>query len=504
MGHSDADIVRAHRERFGSNRQATATGLGITVFQVRQALTRERARLTPADTATPADVSGISAISDTRKAPDSGKKHSTYELRADGKIILNRLARTITTDLGEFGEVTFSFDDHALMRRRYADEWESTRETIPEIARDFNLHPRAFNVYKTIHGWTHASDPFTDEEWEEGLSVELAVADTLESHRRAFYRKLQQEKNAATIEDAGKWRRFDESVLRPLLAAIEEHAPTYQAPRLELAPSARRFDAVVCVPDAHYGKSGWEDEVGAGYDRETCKRLVLEKTAKILEMVTMHGTPERIITAVGNDWFHVDNYGGTTTSGTPQDLDGTPHQILWEGSELAIAQIDMLRQIAPVDVYFVEGNHDRVLGWALLHSVYAWFRNDSNVRIHRSAAPRQYAISGDTLLAFSHGDGAKFSDLPLLMATEARGAWGETQHRAFFTGHLHHEATKDVRGVLLHVMPSLSGNDRWHTHKGYVGSRRALAAYIVDHKEGVVSTVYAPVIEAPVEALPYG
>jgi hypothetical protein len=418
-----------------------------------------------------------------------------YEIKADGDIFINRTARTIVSYLGaEYGTVTVSFERHAAMRRRYADEWEHDTETIPEIARDFDLAPKAFERYKTLHGWTHASDPFTDEEWREGLTVEDAVTSTLESHRRAFHKKLQKEKWAAVISDADKWRRFEQTALEPIMEAVRTHAPVYVPPRLYVEPSNAPYDLVFCPSDFHYGKFGWEDETGRGYSRKEAEHLLHEKTARVLQLALRYGRPERIICAIGSDWFHVDNAQGATTNGTPQDLDGSPSQILWEGTELAVAQLAMLRQIAPLDIYYMAGNHDRMLGYALLCTVRAWFRNDAEVRVHQSPHPRQYCRSGATLIGFTHGDGPKLKELPLTMAVESAELWGQTTHRAWFTGHLHHEITYDTMGVLVYQLPSLSGNDNYHTLKGYTAARRSLCAYVVDHVEGVISTVMAPVL----------
>lgn len=421
------------------------------------------------------------------------KDRPSYEVRADGDIFINYAARTIVTNLGEFGSVTMSFERHAQMRRRYANDWENSADTIPEVARDFDLHPKAFERYKSLHGWTHASDPFTDEEWAEGLDVDDAVEQTLESQRRAYHKKLQRERWKLIIDDAERWRRFEHSALIPMQESIAAHAPRYVPPVVTLASPAREFDLVLCPMDLHYGKgAGWADEVRTGYSRDEARALLIQKTERLLSAVTLYGRPRRIITAVGSDWFHIDTDQGTTTSGTPQDMDGTPHAILWEGSQLAITQIDMLRQIAPVDVYYCAGNHDRLLGWGLLYAVYAWFRNADNVTIHQSAAPRQYAVSGSTLIGFTHGDGPKPKDLPLLMAAEAADLWGRTKHRAWFTGHLHHELVRDTMGVMHYQLASLSGSDRWHERSGYVGARRTLAGYVVDAEEGVTATIYAP------------
>jgi hypothetical protein len=43
-------------------------------------------------------------------------------------------------------------------------------------------------------------------------------------------------------------------------------------------------------------------------------------------------------------------------------------------------------------------------------------------------------------------------------------------------------------------MPSLAGTDNWHFKQGYK-SRKALVAYVVDQKRGVIATEIEPVGE---------
>ena len=125
----------------------------------------------------------------------------------------------------------------------------------------------------------------------------------------------------------------------------------------------------------------------------------------------------------------------------------------------------------------------------LLEVLAAYYRNCDDVKVTRIYHFRQYKTYGNTLLGFTHGDETKLSDLPILMATEAKEEWGEAVHKAFFTGHLHHEMSKDLNGVKVYQMPSLSGTDRWHHKKGYVGSVKGLGAYLVHQTKGVRHTI---------------
>lgn len=422
------------------------------------------------------------------KPQKENDKKETYEIRANGRIFVNRKSRTVTTDLGEFGEVTFSFEQHASMLRRYSDEWESTRETIPEIARDFDLHPRAFNQYKSIHGWTHAHDPFTDLEWEDGLETERAVDLTIQSHRRAYHRRLEQEKLEQVKADAERWRRFEASVFKPLSSQIETLLPAYTYTPLVLKKPKQEFDLVYCPMDVHFGKFSHQQETGYAYSREKATSLIEKHLVGLLEKVSQYGQPSSILTAIGSDWFNIDTDKGTTTSGTSQDNDGTPGHILWDGLELAVAQINLLRQVAPVHVVLVPGNHDRLLGVSLLHSIRSWFNNASDVTVEKSFKPRQYVQRGRNLIGFAHGDSIRLNDLPLIMASEAPNLWGASKNRMWFTGHLHHEVSKDIKGTMIYQLPSLSPADRYHALHGHTTARKSLVVHLIDRADGVIGT----------------
>ena len=87
-------------------------------------------------------------------------------------------------------------------------------------------------------------------------------------------------------------------------------------------------------------------------------------------------------------------------------------------------------------------------------------------------------------MGISHSEDTKHKDLPDLMANEAREMWGKSKNQVWFTGHWHAEKTMDIKGTLIHVVPSLAGTDRWHARNGYTGTRKALPAYILHHEKG--------------------
>ena len=264
---------------------------------------------------------------------------------------------------------------------------------------------------------------------------------------------------------------------------MSTHNP-YTINKLEINEADENYALVLPVMDLHYGKFAIMDETGTSYSRIECRELLHKHTSKLISRFVKLGAPDKIITVIGSDWFHIDNDLSTTTKGTPQDIDGTPGIILKEGMELAVEHIDLMRQIAPVELVLCAGNHDQHSSIALLMFLRAWYRDCEDVLVHTSLKPRNYTSYGNTLLAFSHGDDTKLSDLCKLIPHEAKGLWSSTENAALFTGHRHYEQTSDDSGIVVNQVSSLSGSDRWHSRKGYVLSRRALTGYIIYEQEG--------------------
>ena len=58
-----------------------------------------------------------------------------------------------------------------------------------------------------------------------------------------------------------------------------------------------------------------------------------------------------------------------------------------------------------------------------------------------------------------------------VMANDRAKDWGETTHRRFYCGHIHHEVVKEVPGVTVEYLRTLAGSDAWHRGQGYRAGR---------------------------------
>ena len=381
-------------------------------------------------------------------------------------------------------------ETHRAMRQAYSN-WDGQPSSMNQIARDFQFPRIWFDEYRRRHHWTHDMDPFTDEEMTENTVDEL-VEDLVLKRRQALHVRYEKRKWKEVEQEAQKWRDFNESVLNDIRGNLIT-APL-DTPKIKIQTSERPYALVMSPTDFHWGKYGWEDEVGEDFGFDEAERRLIDTTSELLSRLP--GRPEKVIVSTGSDWFHVDNYHGGTTKGTIQDMQGSPAQILMSGCELARKHIEMLRQVAPVEVVFMPGNHDRHSALTLMLYLSAAYEPVEDVEVIISPADRQYRVYGETLMGFTHGDGAKINQLPSIMAGEKRVEWGQCQHKVWFTGHLHHQQVKEAGGALMIQLPSLAGHDRYHAHKGYVLARAGLMAHFVDRDHGIVGSLFSPVVHS--------
>jgi hypothetical protein len=66
-------------------------------------------------------------------------------------------------------------------------------------------------------------------------------------------------------------------------------------------------------------------------------------------------------------------------------------------------------------------------------------------------------------------------------------SFGKAKYREVHTGDKHHYMAKEVKGVRIQQMPSLSGTDRWHLDNNFVHSVRAALALVYDIDLGKIA-----------------
>ena len=384
------------------------------------------------------------------------------------------------------GTSKMSGQDVRSIRRDY-----TSGMTMADVCAKHDMPISIFREFKRIHGLTQTASPLSDEELVDDLWEDNALSVVDERRHKADGLMHRQEMRTLR-KDAEAWRRFEFTILRELKENVLTTA-NESVPRLTLPAPRNPYAMVVCPTDFHWGKHGWKDEVGETYNFEEARARLFDKTQALIDRISK--APEKIFVGAGSDWFHVDNDAGSTTRGTPQDMCASPAEILITGCRLAREHIDLLRQVAPVEIVMMPGNHDRHSSIALMMYLSAAYEDCPDVTIEVSPKMRRYIPYGNTLLGFTHGDHlSRSTSLPALMANEARKEWGESQHGIWFHGHLHHQTMNEKDGCLILQMPSLAGHDRYHYRAGYTTSTAGLAAYLIDSEEGYIGSFFAPVM----------
>lgn len=256
------------------------------------------------------------------------------------------------------------------------------------------------------------------------------------------------------------------------------------------------FMLEIAIFDSHVGKLAHSAEVGVNYDLKIAKKIYLEALLDLIEKAKNYGIPEKILFIVGQDFINIDSSQMTTTAGTKQDVDGRYAKIVKEGRELLTTSIDILKEIAPVEVIVSAGNHDTNTMFHIGDSLECFYHNDENVNVDNQPISRKYVKYGKSLICLTHGDKVKADQIPLIMATESVSDWASTKYKYCQCGHYHTESMKEIRGVKIHYLSSISAPDLYHFDNGYVGNIRQAQAFIFDKENGLESILYSKPAES--------
>lgn len=263
---------------------------------------------------------------------------------------------------------------------------------------------------------------------------------------------------------------------------------TYSSPIVKKYENKNGLLFELPIVDLHLGKFSTSDIVKDEYNTQIardCFNKVIDTCISRLRGINI----EKIIFPIGNDFFHFDTVGTTTTGGTPQDTD-MKHQTLFKSGVLLL--IDGITKLsnelkAPIEVFCVQGNHDFMTSYHAVMSLWCYFHNNENVIVDLSTSPRKYIEFGNCLIGYSHGEKEK-KRIEKIMQVEAAESWGRTKFREFHLGHLHSEQVSEDGGVIIRNLSSVTGTDAWHHNSGYIGAIRKCTCFLWDKDNGLDST----------------
>lgn len=271
---------------------------------------------------------------------------------------------------------------------------------------------------------------------------------------------------------------------------------------------------IIDVADIHFGKFSVFAETGFSYNRDAAIERTIIGVNHLLDRSKPFGV-HRILFVLGDDVLHIDNAKNTTTSGTPQDTEGTIFQMFKDAFAAFTQAIEECAKVADVDLIHVPSNHDWVMGWALSQAIASWFKDHPHVHAspyNLSERHRKYYRFGSNLIGLSHGDGAKESSLYACMVTEARDHISECKNLYWLLHHVHHKVRKtsglktelrekdhtgltvvsngsqttEGQQIEIEYVRSPSPPDGWHHRNGYL-NRQAVECFLYHPHDGQIA-----------------
>jgi len=258
--------------------------------------------------------------------------------------------------------------------------------------------------------------------------------------------------------------------------------PSIPFSKLSIDSTKSLVNVEISISDFHLAKKVIEEP-----NHIVARKLAYLSILKdLVEKVKANYNIYTIVFPISNDFFHSDNYYNQTTNGTPQDVIVDYAQEYEHGFDLLVQAISFLKEnCSNVEVLLVQGNHDKTKSFYLAHALEVFFSRESDIFFDRRDGHLKASMLGNTFIGYHHGN-CKIEDLPLLFAThpEYSESFGKAKYREIHTGDKHHYMAKEVKGVKIQQMPSLSGTDRWHRDNNYVHSVRAALALVYDFSTG--------------------
>lgn len=244
--------------------------------------------------------------------------------------------------------------------------------------------------------------------------------------------------------------------------------------------------AVYPIGDAHIGMRAWGEETqGESWDMTEAVRVQCGAMAALVELAP--AAEQAVIINLG-DWLHADNMEGMTSrSGHVMDLDGRYAKMIDVGMMVMRQCItSALQKHKTVRVINVVGNHDDTgalwMSVALRHA----YEHEPRVIIDRSPAAFHYIEHGKVLIGTHHGHTCKTERLPGVMAADQAQAWGRTEHRYWYLGHVHHQSVKEYSGVTVESFNTLTAKDAYAAFGGY-RARQNMKCIVMHSEHGEVS-----------------
>ena len=282
-----------------------------------------------------------------------------------------------------------------------------------------------------------------------------------------------------------------------LLDVIEKFLKNYKGPEITLPsyePVASSKVLEVCFPDLHFGLEANALEGAEDFNSEILYKKMIKATDSILDQIkSFDGKLDSIYLSFIGDIMDYDTAKKTTTAGTPRIESGVfekDYNIALECLSNILYNVGQITT-CQINVVYVPGNHDELLGYTLLRTLQAIYGNNKRFSFDITQRSRKYVVIGKNLIGYTHGKMDK-NRINQWLYQEARQHISNVDRMEIHAGHLHHELTSDENGVVVRYLPTIAGKSLWEFNKGY-DSYRNLLSFVWDMNDGLDTINYIKV-----------
>lgn len=236
------------------------------------------------------------------------------------------------------------------------------------------------------------------------------------------------------------------------------------------------------MPDLHNGLLSWRKETDEDYDLHIARQRFMRCIMDIVGRCKWR-TFKKIVFVTLGDLMHIDNDEQKTTKGTFQQADGRTAKIFDYTLNILIDAITMLAEIAPVEMIYVCGNHDKTMGYTLARAVQMAFRTDDSIEFDVTPNPQKGRLWGGNLVGFTHGDMAK-TNMRGWLQQRFKKEFGQSKHVEIHAGHYHSEKTTEIKqttddqGIIVRHLPAICGASYWEHQQGYGSGESAVVSFV--------------------------
>jgi hypothetical protein len=254
--------------------------------------------------------------------------------------------------------------------------------------------------------------------------------------------------------------------------ALRDEMEQYRGAALAIdypAPENTWADYLSCywLGDPHIGMLAHASEtLGWHFDL----RIAEAELVECFRQLVARTPPSKVCRIVNlGDFYHAEtNMQVTPGHGHKLDVDGRAYKVQKVGKRILRSLVDLAKQRHEiVEFVALPGNHDPNMAWSIADWLSAIYEGDERVKVDESIAAYNYREFGTTLIGACHGDGAGEKDLPLLLATRKREAWGRTTRHEMHRGHIHHTRLIEFSGCRVWSHNTLAEKDAWSALKGF-------------------------------------